>query len=276
MTPPKYSLLSLLLLAVLRGSCAFAAESCAQGVPRHVPTSLTGDECPILGRMGDLKLAIPPEYLIGPLAYRGVDIWQPNTYKNTPLHPTLSSDIDTFAIRIRQNNFKPIESPDDALAFRQSYESVRQMPPPDNRWIIIGFDARTYPRPSSREFEKLWRSELGKEGPYHKLPDEWGLTHYLSIQPPTADTTFPRFGAQWEYFYNESENSTFIGCQSTLKKVPPHDPISHCTIYFNAPEIKARAEIDNIRDKADISRWREMEAGVHRILKSFVVETPSH
>jgi hypothetical protein len=271
MTTRRYCFFPLLLVALLAGRRASTAEQCAPGVPRHAPNPITGDECPVLGAMGGAKLAIPSEYLLGPIAYKGIDIWKPDSYRMTPRHSTLENAIDTFAIRIRQTNFKPIEAESDLRAYRQSYESVRQLPPPGNRWIHIGFDARNYPRPPSREFAQTWRDELGKRGAYNKQPDAWGLAHYISTRLPSADNRFPGFGIQWEYFYDESQDSSFIECRTTLRKVPPHDSVSFCTIYFNAPEIKARAEITNIRDKGDLRQWRAMETGVLRTLGSFVV-----
>jgi hypothetical protein len=36
--------------------------------------------------------------------------------------------------------------------------------------------------------------------------------------------------------------------------------------------MKARAEVTDIRDKADLARWREIEAGVLGVAGSFIVQ----
>jgi hypothetical protein len=218
--------------------------------------------------MGSAKLAIPPQVLLGPVAYRGVDIWKPDTYKNNPKHPTFDDPIDTFAIRIRQNTFKPIETAADLRDYRQSYEAVWELPPRDNRWIHVGFDARRYPLPSAREKAESWHRDEAHWGPYVQAADLWGLAHYVSVQRPSTDESH---GEQVEYFYEAAGDSPFIFCRNTLRKVPPHDPLSSCQIEFSVPKLRAHAEITNIRDKADLASWRQMRDGVLRVVDSFIV-----
>jgi hypothetical protein len=87
-----------------------------------------------------------------------------------------------FSIRIRQTNFKPIETEVDQREYRQSYETVRVLPPQENRWIHVGFDARHYPV-SAREKADNWPKYFALEGPYVKAADAWGLAHYVSVRP---------------------------------------------------------------------------------------------
>lgn len=60
-------------------------------------------------------------------------------------------------------------------------------------------------------------------------------------------------------------------CRSTLKKLPPRDLLTRCEIHFDVPELRVRAEVTNIRDKADLARWREIERGVLRVVNLFIV-----
>jgi hypothetical protein len=223
----------------------------------------------VVGKMGDSKLAIPSEYLLGPIAYKGVDIWNADSYKNRPQHPTYDNQLDSFAIRIRQNDFKPIENVSDEQAFRESYESVRKLPRSTNRWILVGFDARHYPIDPANVVAERWH-QMYEKGPFDREADVWGLAHYVSEKLPSKDVTNGG-GIQFEYFYDERQNSTFIDCQNTLRKVPPYDPISFCEIWFNAPEIRAQVNIGNIRDRADLGRWREIKIGVLHVVHSFIV-----
>jgi hypothetical protein len=233
---------------------------------RQIPSNQNSTR--IIGRMGNAKLAIPPEFILGPIAYKGVDIWKSDTFKSSPKHPTFDNQIDIFAIRIRQHNLKPIESELDRREYRKSYEAVMELPPRDNRWIHVGLDARRYPMSSASEKARSWYKDDAHWGPFVKAPDVWGMSHYVSVQLPTSDTLH---GDQVEYFYNEESDSVFMFCWNTLRKVPPHDPLSNCQIEFSVPELMAYADITNIRDKADLASWRQMRDGVMRVVNSFIV-----
>lgn len=243
------------------------AEWCAPGVKRQPPHPLTGETCPLVGSMGGAKLAIPTEYLLGPVAYKGIDIWSAESFAKTPKHPTFSSEIDNFSIKIRQSNFKPIESASDFSDYIRSYNAVKTLPPPDNRWIHVGFGTRYYPT-SAKEVAERWHEDEAHWGPYERAANVWGLAHFVSVQQPS--TNIP--GDQVEYFYSLADDSTFIFCRSTLMKVPPHNLLTRCEINFDVPQMKARAEVTNIRDKADLARWREIEAGVLGVAGSFIVQ----
>jgi hypothetical protein len=247
-----------LFLAVALAGMILTVSGCSRSDAAHS----------IVGRMGNAKLAIPPEFILGPIAYKGIDIWKPDSFKNSPKHPTFNNEIDTFAIRIRQTNLKPIETEIDRRDYRQSYEAVWRLPPHDNRWIHVGFDARHYPMPSASEKAASWYKDDAHWGPYVKAPDVWGMSHYVSVQLPTRDALH---GDQVEYFYNEDSDSVFMFCRNTLRKVPPYDPLSNCQIEFSVSKLMAYADITNIRDKADLSRWREMRDGVLRVANSFIV-----
>jgi hypothetical protein len=243
------------------------AQQCAPGVTPLPRNAITGEICPTVGRMGGAKLAIPSEFRLGPVAYKGIDIWRADSYKNRPEHPTFDNEIDTFAIRIRQTNFRPIETEVDEREYRQSYETVWGLPPADNRWIHVGFDARLYPVSAIKTADG-WYKDDAHWGPYVKAADVWGLAHYVSVQRPSTDAIH---GDQVEYFYDAAGNSAFMFCRNTLRKVPPYDPLSHCEIDFEVPKLMARADITNIRDKADLAKWREMREGVLRVVDSFIV-----
>jgi hypothetical protein len=246
-------------LAVALAAMILAVSGCSRSHPA----------APIVGKMGSAKLAIPPEFILGPVTYKGVDIWKPDSFKNSPKHPTFDNEIDDFAIRIRQTNFKPIETEIDLREYRQSYEAVWKLPPQHNRWIHVDFDARRYPMPSASEKAESWRKDDARWGPYVKAADVWGLIHYVSVQRPSTDAVH---GDQVEYFYDAAANSVFIFCRNTLRKVPPNDPLSNCQIEFDVPKLMAYAGITNIRDKADLARWGEMRDGVLSVVDSFIVE----
>jgi hypothetical protein len=259
----------LLLITLLSTNFVFGAEWCAPGAPRHPPHPITGDTCAVVGKMGDIKLAIPSEYLLGPIAYKGIDVWNPDSYKNRPQQPTFDNEIDSFGIRIRQTDFKPIETENDQEAFCESCRSVRKLPPPNNRWLQVGFDGRRYPMDSARVVAERWH-QMYARGPFDRQSDVWGLAHYVSSQLPSKDVAYGG-GIQWEYFYDE-QGTTFIDCQNTLRKVPPYDLITFCEIWFNAPKVRAEVNVGNIRDKADLDRWSEIETAVLRVLDSFIAK----
>ncbi len=105
----RFTLLALLGLA-LPACSGEKPEACGAGVPRHARHSYTKLTCPIAGRMGDIKLAIPKQYQFTEIGYKGFDLWRKETYQNIPPVPTLESELSYFTIMVRRNNFKPIET----------------------------------------------------------------------------------------------------------------------------------------------------------------------
>jgi hypothetical protein len=244
---------------------------CAPGVPRHSPHVVTRESCPSLGRMGDTKLAIPGHYLLGPIGYKGVSIWD-KSYANRPKPATLDSELTDFAIKIRQTNFKPIETYQDLADYAKLGKSVRPQPP-ENRWLHVGFqyDPLFKEKGEAVNMKGQLTARLKDEsfGRYTLQKDQsWGLDHYVSAhQPGTA----VRGETQREVFYDARTNATFIGCKSTLRSVPPHDLLTFCRHEFFAPEGDIRIGIGNIDVKSDLARWREVEQRVRAVLQSFVV-----
>lgn len=73
-------------------------------------------------------------------AYKGIDIWNTESYKKRPQTNSFDNELDNFAIRIRLTNFKPVETFKD----RDDYGKLGLLigvPPPENRWIHVGVKA---------------------------------------------------------------------------------------------------------------------------------------
>jgi len=73
-------------------------------------------------------------------AYKGIDIWNVESYKERPQTNSFGNELDNFAIRIRLTNFKPVETFKD----RDDYGNLGSLigvPPPENRWIHVGVKA---------------------------------------------------------------------------------------------------------------------------------------
>lgn len=106
-----YRLALVVLLCLALPACSGEKpEACGAGVPRHAKHPYTKLTCPIAGRMGDIKLAIPKQYQFTEIGYKGFDLWRKETYQNIPPFPTLESELSYFTIMVRRNNFKPTET----------------------------------------------------------------------------------------------------------------------------------------------------------------------
>jgi hypothetical protein len=112
---------------------------CVPGAPRHAPHAITGETCPVVGNMGGVKLANPQHYLLGPKACKGVDIWDAKSWENRPKNPTFENEFDYFAIKIRLNNFKPIETRKDWEDFVKKDKTLA-IQDFESRWIYVGFE----------------------------------------------------------------------------------------------------------------------------------------
>lgn len=259
------------LFVNLTGANAEDAAWCAPGVPRYTPHAITGATCPNLGRMGDIKLAIPGHYLLGPISYPGLSIWKPEDWKKRPKVSTLETELSHFAIKIRQANFKPIETYQDLNDYgKLGYFSIDPQPP-ENRWLEIGFEFIGKPRETNRKNQlNRWLAKDNlMDGPYvHQSRKVWGLDHYVSVHQPTTRSD------QIEIFYDTKTNKTFIICRSRLSSVPPHELQTHCQHEFDytSPESGEVVLIDtNIAVKSDLAHWREFEAGIRAVFASFIV-----
>ncbi|MDY7574504.1 hypothetical protein [Actimicrobium sp. CCI2.3] len=244
------------------------AEQCPSGAPSHAPHAITGETCPTVGNMSGVRLAIPNHYLFGPVVYEGVDIWSAKSYENRPRHPTFDNAFDNFAIKIRLNNFKPIETAKDWDDFRRKDHTV-EIQPFENRWLYVQFKPKTtsQPTPSYRiEFNNWMKNDVGW-GPFVRQPDVWGLQHYISAKAPQPISG----GQQHEFFYDAKTDSTFIHCSNSVTNQPPHKALSSCEISFFIYEIKAWTDASNINVKDDLARWKEIESGIRTIAGSFIV-----
>lgn len=244
-------------------------EWCAPGAPRHAPHVFTGEVCPQVGSMGGVKLAIPTHYLMGPVTYKGVDVWNAKSYTNSPKHPTFENEFDNFAIKIRLNNFKPIETQKDWDDFDKKDHTIK-IQPPENRWVNVSFDARNLRGSSLSDMNfkdtlSLWLKDEAKRGPFEKKPDIWGLEHYVSVQKPSTKNS------QYEIFYDAKNKTTFIRCQNTLARYSPYELFTYCEIEFVMPEIKALVNVGTIYVKEDLARWREVNQGVRNVARLFIV-----
>jgi hypothetical protein len=129
-----------LILAFQSAFVMAASGDCSPDAPRLEPNPVTGETCPDIGRMGPFKLAIPRNYILGPdFVYDGVDIWNAESYKNRPKTQSFDLGIKYFSIRIRLDNFKPIETENDLIDFRIAENSVIDLPPISNQSIFVTF-----------------------------------------------------------------------------------------------------------------------------------------
>jgi hypothetical protein len=241
---------------------AYGQTPCPPGVTRHAPHEVSHETCPSLGRMNGVKLAIPQHYLLGPKGYKGIDIWNAESYKKRPKTNSFDNELDNFAIRIRLTNFKPIETLKDKDDYGE-LGSLLGVPPLENRWIHVGITAvdRRY------TFEGtvgLWLKDEAHWGPYSSQPDVWGLKRYLSQQVPAPHKH------QWE-FMHDAKFEVFATCEHIFPLYPPHDLREACKLEFFVPELKAFIDVAGLRARTDLARWPEIEREVRKVIQSFIV-----
>lgn len=240
----------------------YGQTPCPTGVARHAPHEVTREACPSLGRMNGVKLAVPQHYLLGPKGYKGIDIWNAESYKKRPQTNSFDNELDNFAIRIRLTNFKPIETFKD----RDDYGKLGSLigvPPPENRWIHVGITA--FERDLNFKATVAgWLKDESSWGPFVRQPDAWGLSRYLSVQPLSAANS------QWEFLF-DAEFSRFVRCENSVLMFPPNSPRASCRLRFFVPEIKAQIDISNFGERADLARWPEIEREVRKVIQSFIV-----
>lgn len=224
---------------------------------------IIGKTCPRVGRMGNVKLAVPWHYILGPVTYKGVDIWNTGSFKNRPKSPTFDNEIENFAIRLRLNNFRPIESLKDQDDARSLGKINGWKQPPENRWIHIGFYFYDVQISGFMKREQLrnWLKKDFSRGPFELQPTLiWGLQHYVSVQKPSTQND------QYEIFYDPQAEDTFIYCANRLIAVPPHEPITNCQIDFLIRELKLSVHVDRINFKEDLARWGQIEQGIRQVI----------
>jgi hypothetical protein len=259
-----------LVLAVLGlTGIAQAEEWCAPGVPRHAPHPVTGLHCPVAGNINGTPLAIPAHYLSGPITFHGVDIWSVDSVRQGPVHSTLANRIDDFAIRIRQTNFRPIETQEDAAAYARLGPSALAQPP-ENRWLLVDFDARKFAG-TGGDFHTTvqnWLKDDAHWGPYVNSEEQWGLVHFSSTRPPSSDF----WDTQREFYYDRAPGTTFIQCINVVRSVSPHDVISMCDLHVLMADLGLYVSVGNIQVKDDLADWKRIESGIRAVLDSFIVK----
>jgi hypothetical protein len=255
------------------------AKDCPPDAPRSAPHAITGETCPRIGRIGSLKLAVPQHYILGPdFVYEGVDIWNAESYKNRPKEDSFDLPIKYFSIRIRLNNFKPVETQKDIEDFDAFMKAAVTLPSPENQWIFVQF--HPYPSLSKKENRSVdMQASLNgfihfggsRKPPLEKqIEDVRGLKHYLSPVAPSTNTTA---GEVNEVFYDAAENQRLMYCSNYLRYVEPHNFQSSCHYLFNTNNRDVSVRIDMIRDKDSfLSRWKEIEKGVQDVFDSFIVQ----
>ena len=264
----RYRLISLFIIASIGflfwrwADFTYAQTPCPTGVARDAPHEVTHETCPSLGRMNGVKLAVPQHYLLGPKGYKGIDIWNAESYKKRPQTNSFDNELDNFAIRIRLTNFKPIETFRD----RDDYSKLGSLigvPPPENRWIHVGVKALEK-HGTFQDTVSRWRKDEKGWGPFALQPDVWGLKRYVFMQSltPTND--------RWEFLY-DSGFGTFATCKHLLQLHPPHAPRESCRLEFSMLELKALIDIDNFGERSDLARWPEIEREVRKVIQSFIV-----
>lgn len=271
------AVLCLLLVPACSGYGEDKAAACAPGVPPRPPHAITGETCPVLGRMGEMKLAIPKHYLLGPVEYKGQSIWSPEDWKKRPKKSTFETELSSFAIKIRQTDFRPIENQKDWDDYKKLGHSVNPQPP-ENRWLEVDFEhignVRTL-KPVALDFGDAlnnWLSPPYSWGYFVRQPQrQWGLDHYVSDRQPSSGPN----GWQYEIFYDASSHKTFITCKSALKTRPPHELTVSCRHQFDFYSTDSGEVIhisnEHIYTKNDIAHWREFEQGIRSIFSTFIV-----
>ena len=279
------ALLKLLACACLLwlSACTQAEEPCGEGVPRQAPHPYTYQTCPIAGRMGEFKLAIPRQYQFMEVAYKGYDLWNAKTHHHNPKVPTLNSELDYFGIRVRRNNFRPIETHADILD-QQKFSENERSTPLDQRWIWVSFryqgkegvaltpnsgPATAYFGSPLTDWDKYSAPTYGRL--IHNQKKMWGLDHYLSANPPGTGSN----QSQQEYFL-DGKLTRQIRCETKLRNVAPHVPLAWCNFIFKIVHPQSRDVIDVEVDlllqyKADVSDWSHIEQGIRTVFDSFIV-----
>lgn len=247
----------------------YGRSDCPRGVARHAPHPVTRETCPTLGQMNGIKLAIPGYYLLGPIGFKGIDIWNAESWKNRPKTNSFDNEFDNFAIRIRLTNFRPIESVED----KRDYEKLGSIigpPPAENRWIHVGIQVWQHEL-NFRTAVAGWLKDQANRGPYEALPQVWQLNHYsASVKPSVDDTTWAQT-TQWEFFYDPVAWRTFIYCRNVVTPTT-HIALKQCTHKFFMDELRASVEIDTLYNETELASWAAREREVSKIIRNFVVK----
>ncbi len=229
----------------------------ATGDHEHSETDDTsaGSTGYVIGVLNGLELRIPAYYLMNHVVYKG------EAHDGTgPASEgaTQKSEIDDFGILLRLSNLQPIRSEQD----RRDWDAAFSKTFFKRTWMMVDFDNH-YPVRAVSDIPDM----IPSWGPYDlDSKSVYGLTHYESIQ--SIDEADRKGSAHVEYFYKRSSMTTII-CETRRMMVRPFDTYNSCEHHFFVPELKLMAEA--FYTKKDLPRWREIEARVSEIARSFVV-----
>jgi hypothetical protein len=266
------------VMVVLGGAAALAkitGHSCV-GNPKAQASWFSGDsECPAVGNIGGIRLAIPPAYLFGPVAYKGDDVWKPAP-GNRKHAPSFANEIENFAILVRLRDFRPIETTRD----RQDYQQVESniapaVLPTQNRWILVGIKSSAASiSPDCRRGVRCYFDGIRKDaagwGPFVLQRERvYELDHYLSLHTPTLGKPGGGFD---EFFYAPSGENTLITCSNKPMTPAPHARLAFCDHDFVISELGVLVTVHyDDPAKEELPRWRDVEQNIRRIVTSFVV-----
>ena len=266
----KKSKLSIFLLCSILISTFWGSQGIAEN-REDCPVPLTesevyGKSCPIVGEIGNVHIAVPTHFALGPVAYKDIDIWNKDSYKNSPTHPTVNTKIDNFAIRIRLNNFNPINTHQDLNDYSKLGEIRGWDQPPENRWITTGFSSlkEKNKRFPFKEVVDHWVSGSVLGGKYRPATSYSDLQHFESLSEANTKQT------HYDIFFDFA-TETFINCETVLIAIPPYEPLPQCRLDFIIPTLNLKVEVLGIYHRDDLLRWREIEAGITRVFTSFIV-----
>jgi hypothetical protein len=217
-----------------------------------------------VGNIDGVKLSIPNNYLLSGLLYKGEEQW---SMARRTFTPSFDSEIENFAIVVRQSTLQPIQSAQDRSDFIASHRTAYT--PPEKKWISVAFTAKPY-RFGGGTLRKAFEGNIKDEahwGPFIRQADDvYGLGHHVSPQKYNHVS-----GQIDELFFDEKKSTSFIECENTHRRVAPFDALIFCDHYFVLPEIRAVASV-HYTDRDVIARWREVEAEITKIAHSFVVQ----
>ena len=125
-------------------SFSVAAEACAVDAPRLPPDALTGATCPNIGRMGETKLAVPQNYVLGPdFVYESQDVWKGASDSAASSEQSFSSPIRYFSLRLRLPSLAPAKTRQDVIDFTRYLSAKSPSIVDQNEWVLVQFNSRS-------------------------------------------------------------------------------------------------------------------------------------
>jgi hypothetical protein len=261
--------------AVASAATSFAAaKDCPVDATQHASPAVVSDgySCPDIGRMGSIKLAIPKHYILGPdFVYKGVDIWQPDSYKRQLLAgQSFDSEIRYFSIRIRLGDFRPVETQTDLDSFDESQNSPLSMHAVDRQWIFVQFNYPSSFSPSDVILKRYLDRNSNTPSIYQRVAPVNGYEHYITTVDPSVRSGI---GGVNELFYNATDPSSVIRCTNSLMSVSPYTKLTNCDDLFVLKSHDVSVDIGNIQDKTYyLSNLDRIHSGIMALFGSFIVQ----